>query len=85
MPTLNDALQLRTLWSASADLLTMRLLHLDVLSERIGTDSDIMLSYLGTVEQWMSFIKYLAIERNAAWVRYEMEHQAAWDASGFFR
>ena len=85
MPTLNDALQLRALWSASADLLTMRLLHLDVLSERIGTESDIFVAHIGTVEQWMSFVKYLVIERNAAWVRHDMERQAAWDASGFFR
>jgi hypothetical protein len=33
----------------------------------------------------MSFVKYLVIERNAAWVRHDMERQAAWDASGFFR
>jgi hypothetical protein len=30
MPTLNDALQLRTLWAASAELLTQRLLQLDL-------------------------------------------------------
>jgi hypothetical protein len=39
----------------------------------------------GTVEQWKSFLKYLIIEREAAWVRHELERQAAWDASGFFR
>jgi hypothetical protein len=43
------------------------------------------MAYLGTVAQWISFIRYLAIERNAAWVRYDLEHKAAWDTSGFFR
>ena len=60
MPTLNDALQLRTLWNASAELLTQRLLQLDVLSERLDTNPDALLAHLGTVEQWMSFIQYLA-------------------------
>jgi hypothetical protein len=81
MPTLNDALQLRTLWNASAELLMQRILQLDTMSERLEQK----LAYLGTVEQWMSFIQYLAIERNAAWVRYDLEHKTAWDASGFFR
>jgi hypothetical protein len=85
MPTLNDALQLRTLWNSSADLLMTRLLQLDRLSERFGTHSDVFLAHCGTMEQWKSFLKYLIIERDAAWVRHEMERQAAWDASGFFR
>jgi hypothetical protein len=76
IPSLNDALQLRTLWNASAELLTQRLLHLDLLSERLDTNPDALLAHLGTVEQWMSFIQYLAIERNAAWVRYDLEHKA---------
>jgi hypothetical protein len=85
MPTLNDALQLRTLWNASTELLTQRLLHLDLLSECMDTNPDALLAHLGTVEQWMSFIQYLAIECNAVWVRYDLEHKAAWDASGLFR
>jgi hypothetical protein len=88
MPTLNDALQLRTLWNSSADLLMSRLLQLDRLSERIGLGGSItdeFVAHNGTVEQWKSFLKYLIIEREAAWVRHELERQAAWDASGFFR
>ena len=85
MPTLNDALQLRTLWNSSADLLMSRLLQLDRLSERVGTHSDEFVAHNGTMAQWKSFLKYLIIEREAAWVRHELERQAAWDASGFFR
>ena len=88
MPTLNDALQLRTLWNSSADLLMSRLLQLDRLSERIGLGGSItdeFVAHNGTVEQWKSFLKFLVIEREAAWVRHELERQAAWDASGFFR
>ena len=88
MPTLNDALQLRTLWNSSADLLMSRLLQLDRLSERIGLGGSItdeFVAHNGTVEQWKSFLKFLVIEREAAWVRHELERQAAWDVSGFFR
>ena len=62
MPTLNDALQLRTLWNSSADLLMSRLLQLDRLSERIGLGGSItdeFVAHNGTVEQWKSFLNTL--------------------------